>query len=100
MPPFLPRKRHHTPVNDSPQTKPAKRARLADALDAEATNNVPGLLKAKTFSLGSDSESSLSDVDSDEFEDVSIKKPEPEQEEDEEVCWSTTFHSFIERIGN
>ena len=76
-----------TPPPSSKPT-PGKKAKLADALDAES-RNIPSLQKAKTFSLGTDSsDSSLSDVDSDEFEDVSttlVNGSTPAQENDEEA---------------
>lgn len=86
MPPFIPRKRPSATPPASSASKPAKRARLADVLDAES-RNIPGLERSKTFSLGSDdSGSSLSEIDSDEFEVVyaNVKQPQPDEEEDEE----------------
>lgn len=63
MPPFVGRKRS-PPSNDGPSTKRVK-------VDKKAGTLAPASLKkAQVFSLGSDSESSLSEVDSDDFEDV------------------------------
>ena len=71
MPPFIPRKRAAATPPPSSKPTPVKKAKLADALDAES-RNIPSLQKTKTFSLDTESsDSSLSDVDSDEFEDVS-----------------------------
>ncbi|KIV86950.1 hypothetical protein PV11_02526 [Exophiala sideris] len=97
MPPFIPRKRPSASPPTSSHSKPIKRARLADVLDAES-RNIPGLKKSKTFSLGSDdSDSSLSDIDSDEFEEViaTIKQPQPsadieEEDDDEDIEWEDT----------
>ncbi|KIX02167.1 uncharacterized protein Z518_08106 [Rhinocladiella mackenziei CBS 650.93] len=95
MPPFLPRKRLSSTPDPAPQTTPAKRAKLADVLDAES-RNISDSTKLKPFALGSDdSDSSLSDVDSDEFEDVPsrFKQPsaaqhdEDEDEDEEDIEW-------------
>lgn len=95
MPPFLPRKRLNSTPPASAQSTPAKKAKLADVLDAES-RNVPGLEQPNPFSLGSDdSDSPLSDVDSDKFEDVftnAKEKPlsaavEDEEDEDEDIEW-------------
>lgn len=92
MPPFLPRKRLNSTPPAPARSTPAKKAKLADVLDAES-KNPSGRNHIKTFSLGSDdSDSSLSDVDSDEFEDVlepGTKKTlaanvQDDQDEDEE----------------
>lgn len=95
MPPFLPRKRLNSTPPSSARSTPAKKARLADALDSES-RNIHGLKQAQTFSLGSDdSDSSLSDVDGDEFEDIlTIEKEktlpvplEDDEDEDEDIQW-------------
>lgn len=92
MPPFLPRKRlASTPL--SPRVGPApKRARLADALDAEP-RTAPSLQAVRDFSLdGGDSESSLSDIDSDEFEEVPSAAKDPttltqQHDDDDDIEW-------------
>ncbi|KAK5055974.1 hypothetical protein LTR84_012524 [Exophiala bonariae] len=95
MPPFLPRKRLNSTPPTPARSTPAKKARLADALDSES-RNISGLKQTKRFSLGSDdSDSSLSDVDSDEFENVpAIGKGKPlptpledDDDEDEDIEW-------------
>ena len=96
MPPFLPRKRLNSTPPTSARTTPAKKAKLADALDAES-KNASGGNQMKPFSLGSDdSDSSLSDVDSDEFEDVlepakeealGVKAEEDKDDDDEDIEW-------------
>ncbi|OAP59837.1 hypothetical protein AYL99_04839 [Fonsecaea erecta] len=97
MPPFLPRKRLSTSPPASSRETPAKKARLADILDAES-KSTPALQLTKTFSLGSDdSESSLSDVDSEQFENVpsNLKQlsavthddDEKEEDDDEDIEW-------------
>jgi xeroderma pigmentosum group C-complementing protein len=88
MPPFLPRKRlASTPPPASSRGSPAKKARLADALDSPSKS-----ILAKRFTLGddTDSTSSLSDVDSEVFEDVPSKSNPQQNEEgesDEDVDW-------------
>ncbi|KIW33011.1 uncharacterized protein PV07_04515 [Cladophialophora immunda] len=96
MPPFLPRKRRSTSPPASSRDIPAKKARLADVLDAES-KSIPALQRTKTFSLGSDdSESSLSDVDSDQFENVPSVLGQPsapthddqkEEDDDDNIEW-------------
>lgn len=91
MPPFLPRKRYADSENSpaSPSSKPVKRAKLADALDAPGSNS-RSLQSIKEFTLGDDSESSLSDVDSDQFEDV--PREQPAHDDDEEIDWEDALH--------
>ncbi|KIX93525.1 uncharacterized protein Z520_10703 [Fonsecaea multimorphosa CBS 102226] len=97
MPPFLPRKRLSVSPPASARETPAKKAKLADVLDAES-KSTPGLQRTKTFSLGSDeSDSSLSDVDSEQFEKVpsNLKQPsalthddeKEEDDDDEDIEW-------------
>ncbi|KAK5954990.1 hypothetical protein OHC33_003669 [Knufia fluminis] len=67
MPPFVGRKRRSPSPLPAPPP-PAKKAKIAATAvkkPAAATQQ-----RSRKFSLGSDSESSLSDVDSDEFEDI------------------------------
>jgi xeroderma pigmentosum group C-complementing protein len=90
MPPFIPRKRvASTPPPASPRNTPAKRARLADALDAQSSK-APALTKRFTLGDDSDSDSSLSDAESEDFEDVPTKsnvQQDEEADEDEDVDW-------------
>ena len=95
MPPFLPRKRlASTRPPESPRADTStKRAKLADTLDAEP-RNAPSLQAVRDFSLGDDSESSLSDVDSDEFEDVTPKPQghaKQDQDEEDDIDWEDTI---------
>ena len=71
MPPFLPRKRAAAdPLpSESSHSRPSKKSKVTDALDAPA-GAPSSALSNRRFSLGEDSESSLSDLDSEGFEDV------------------------------
>ena len=79
-----------TPPPASPRNTPAKRARLADALDGAPASKAPALTKRFTLGEDSDSDSSLSDPESEDFEDVptkSILQPDDDADEDEDVDW-------------
>lgn len=90
MPPFVGRKRS-SPSPPATRRPPAKKARLGDALDHTPKS---ALAKARTFSVGSDSDSSLSEIDSDDFEDVAVAGPSnakkgkvSDDDEDDDVEW-------------
>lgn len=91
MPPFIPRKRvASTPPPASSRNTPAKRARLADALDSGQSSKAPTLTKRFTLGEDSDSDSTLSDAESEDFEDVHTKaKPhhDDDAEEEDDVDW-------------
>ncbi|KAL9619697.1 MAG: hypothetical protein Q9160_005717 [Pyrenula sp. 1 TL-2023] len=89
MPPFLPRKRFADDASPSEPLKPPKKAKLADALDAPS-RKIPSLQSNKDFSLGDDSQSSLSDVDSDQFEDVPTER---QADDDDEADWEDALHA-------
>lgn len=105
MPPFIPRKRiASTPPPASPRSTPAKKARLADALDGGQSSRAPTLTKRFTLGDDSDSDSSLSDADSEDFEDVPAKptKAKPQQSDDEaeddDVDWEDATKPGAEAV--
>ena len=94
MPPFLPRKRLNSTPPQSPHepSPPTKRRRVGDT-DRRDRSTLEG---NREFTLGSDSDSSLSDADSEdleEFEDVEHNitapkaKPHEEPDDEEDIDW-------------
>ncbi|QIW99989.1 hypothetical protein AMS68_005507 [Peltaster fructicola] len=97
MPPFVPRKRSHTPDEETvqpaakkravkaPKTKSRVKPTLFDAVDSPSTRSVSTDQAHKLLDkLGGDDDSS-SEADSDDFEDVPATKRK--DEDDEEMDW-------------
>ncbi|MCJ1422285.1 hypothetical protein MMC29_000165 [Sticta canariensis] len=108
MPPFIPNKRRHSsPIVETPATKPVRKESLFDTVDDVGASST--LKDHRNFIENlnvTDTESSLSDFSTSGLEDVHISKRrkasgnDEEEEEEEETDWENAMHLDTAHINN